>query len=355
MPVTPTLVVKNGNAPDLIRQLGHVWEQTVQKDCQRYAVCIPRGVAIQGEVIAYQPEPGIDVLIFDCAFNEQLTIRLEGNFPAPLHFFTQAKGNLHVRSSDLKFEITPLQCSIYGGFTGQTIDLHFPAQTSVMCMITFVHKERFFKDIDCEQLAVPDELLTAIEDTEQRKDSFLFQNIFHLPAINALYEILQQDHVGLLNSAYATAKIYENLFLQLETYKRSVQRQGGRAVKMDNKLKLILDAEGIITANLSSPPTIPRLARMVGTNQQDLKMGFREVYGATINQYLTDRRLEQAGVLLRGGEMSVAEVATAVGYNSPGYFTRRFKEKYGISPRHFMRTPDVHRRGSDQKQTLATQ
>lgn len=353
MSVTPTLIIKNGNAPSLLQQLGHVWEQQVEKDCQRYSVCVPRGVAIQGEVIAYQPEPGIDVLIFDCAFNEELTIRLEGNFPAPLHFFTQAKGKLSVRSSDLNFEVNPLQCSIHGGFTGQDVDLHFPAQTSVMCMITFVHKDRFFADIDCAQLAVPDELLTTIEDMEQRQDSFLFQNIFHLPAINALNEILQQDHVGLLNTAYATAKIYENLFLQLETYKRSIQRQGSRNVKMDNKLKLILDAEGIICANLNNPPTIPRLARMVGTNQQDLKMGFREVYGATINQYLTDRRLEQAGVLLRGGEMSVADVAAAVGYNSPGYFTRRFKEKYGTSPRQFMRTPDVHRRGSGQQQPQA--
>lgn len=341
MPSIPPITIHNGNAPDLLRQLGYHWERPVRKDCQRYAISLPAGVAIQGEIIAYQPETGIDALIFDCAFNEELVIRLEGNFPAPINFYTMAKGRLKVEGQAFRFDVSPLQCSIHGAFTGESLTLRFPAQTSVMAMITFVHKEHFFKGIDCEELAIPDPLLTVVEDMSARKEPFLFQNIFHLPAINALGDLLQQDHVGLLNSAYATAKIYENLYLQLDAYKRSVARDGSRQLKLDNKMKTILDAEAILTAHLTDPPTIPQLARMVGTNQQDLKRGFREVYGTTINQYLTERRLEQAGLLLRGGSMSIAEVAEAVGYNSPGYFTRRFKDKYSVSPKQFMYKADT--------------
>lgn len=110
-------------------------------------------------------------------------------------------------------------------------------------------------------------------------------------------------------------------------------------MRRQERIQLIRDAENILVGRLVDPPTIPQLARMVGLNQQTLKQGFRQLFGRTINQHLNNNRLNQAGVLIKAGELSMGEIAREVGYNNPGYFSRKFREKYGVSPRSFGRAP----------------
>jgi len=43
-------------------------------------------------------------------------------------------------------------------------------------------------------------------------------------------------------------------------------------------------------------------------------------------------RIEQALEMMRKNEMSIAEIAFAVGFNDPAYFSRVFKEEMGVSP-----------------------
>lgn len=53
----------------------------------------------------------------------------------------------------------------------------------------------------------------------------------------------------------------------------------------------------------------------------------------TFRQYVTDVRLKQAKHLLSTTSLTVREVAFAVGYDDPNYFSRLFKEYTGCSPR----------------------
>jgi len=329
------LPITRGGAIDVLDQLADRLQVDLSRDCQRHELQIPEPLADEGRIIAYEPNDGIDALIIDATFCQDVELALQGDFPAPMSFYTSARGHLNVSSKRSSFTVSPLQSSIHGGFTGDALSISFSGGEQVICMIIFVHKQPFFKGIECEDLEVPSDMRAVIEDMSKLDDSFLFQEIYHLPIVNALNEIIQQENIGLLNSTFATAKIYETLFLQLEQYKRSTEHPNRKTIQREEKLMKIRQAESVLMSQVLDPPTIPELSRMVGINQQDLKCGFKELFGETINQYLTERRLEQAGILIQGGKMSIAEVAAAVGYNSPGYFARRFKEKYGIGPKQF--------------------
>ena len=52
----------------------------------------------------------------------------------------------------------------------------------------------------------------------------------------------------------------------------------------------------------------------------------------TFRQYVTDVRIKQAKHLLSTTSLTVREVAFAVGYDDPNYFSRLFKEYTGYSP-----------------------
>ncbi len=66
---------------------------------------------------------------------------------------------------------------------------------------------------------------------------------------------------------------------------------------------------------------------------------FKEAAGEGLTDYLNRYRVEKAGILLKDTDMSITEVALAVGFNDPGYFTRQFRRITGMTPS-AIRKPD---------------
>jgi AraC-like DNA-binding protein len=54
--------------------------------------------------------------------------------------------------------------------------------------------------------------------------------------------------------------------------------------------------------------------------------------GRTVQQWITERRMREARRLLAHTDLTVAEIATRVGYRDAGYFIRRFRAAHAISP-----------------------
>lgn len=96
------------------------------------------------------------------------------------------------------------------------------------------------------------------------------------------------------------------------------------------KAKALLDKA--IDTNLS----IHELARCVGSNEFDLKRGFKHLTGKTINQYLRQKRMDKALILLKKGEADLSSLADKLGYNSKDYFVRVFRNHYAEHPKNFL-------------------
>ncbi|HEX7902917.1 MAG TPA: helix-turn-helix domain-containing protein [Chitinophagaceae bacterium] len=63
---------------------------------------------------------------------------------------------------------------------------------------------------------------------------------------------------------------------------------------------------------------------------------FKNSYGQTPHQYLTEQRIRKAKQLLRSG-MPATEVCRAVGFESISSFTRLFKKMTGTPPSIFQK------------------
>ncbi len=57
--------------------------------------------------------------------------------------------------------------------------------------------------------------------------------------------------------------------------------------------------------------------------------------GKTFTELLQERRLQQADFLLRNTDVSVLDIADAVGYANTSFFHRLFKKHFGMSPRSY--------------------
>src|ERR687889_750378 len=58
----------------------------------------------------------------------------------------------------------------------------------------------------------------------------------------------------------------------------------------------------------------------------------RRKTGRTVQQWITERRMQQARVLLAETDLTVAALARRVGYPDVSYFIKRFRADHGMTP-----------------------
>ncbi len=91
-------------------------------------------------------------------------------------------------------------------------------------------------------------------------------------------------------------------------------------------------ARDIMAANLADPPHIGEIAKQVGLSQRRLNEVFKDLFGASALQYLTYLRLDEAQTLLTRGELSVKQVAHAMGYAHVSSFSYAYARRFGRPP-----------------------
>ncbi|MEG2086700.1 MAG: AraC family transcriptional regulator [Angelakisella sp.] len=91
----------------------------------------------------------------------------------------------------------------------------------------------------------------------------------------------------------------------------------------------------IIKSSYSNQIKVMEIADRLSLNRSYLSRIFKEQTGMAIKEYLIDYRLNQARALLHKHNKTVTDVAQETGFNDPLYFSRLFKEKYGLPPTEF--------------------
>ena len=77
------------------------------------------------------------------------------------------------------------------------------------------------------------------------------------------------------------------------------------------------------------------IGRSIGMSRSNLYAKLSALTGLSFNLYLRELRLKKAQELLRTTHLNISEVAYAVGFNDPKYFSRVFVEGVGKTPREF--------------------
>ena len=87
-----------------------------------------------------------------------------------------------------------------------------------------------------------------------------------------------------------------------------------------------------LVEHLGDRVTIEDLSKRFLMNPTTLKKAFKDVYGMSIAAHMKQHRMEHAAKRLLESNDSIAQIASAVGYESQSRFTNAFKETYGVLP-----------------------
>ena len=123
-------------------------------------------------------------------------------------------------------------------------------------------------------------------------------------------------------------------FLQNKELPQKVEEPNSPALNKEKEFLAKLDA--IIHENIGSEnENVFDIAKELGMSRTSLYRKLKSITGYSINEYTRNLKLEKAADLIENQEYSVSQAAYEVGFNSPKYFRKIFKEMYGKLPSEF--------------------
>ncbi|ASZ12000.1 AraC family transcriptional regulator [Chitinophaga pendula] len=151
--------------------------------------------------------------------------------------------------------------------------------------------------------------------------------ILQVPLVQLIQEIRECTIAGALKDLRLYAKLTDLLVFVLE------ERQQSSTMAFERDQQLFEAIRSFIITNLDKQLSIPSLASSYHISPSKLKYDFKTYFNAPIWMYIIRQRMEKARKLLHETNMSIGEVALAVGYQEASSFTRSFRKYYGHPPR----------------------
>lgn len=102
--------------------------------------------------------------------------------------------------------------------------------------------------------------------------------------------------------------------------------------RSDKNARLMRQVQTYLEANYQNEISLDGLARTLDFSPYYFSKLFKQHFGVSFIEYLTDRRVRAAKEYLADPTKSVREVGELVGYPNGNYFVKMFKKKTGLTP-----------------------
>jgi AraC-like DNA-binding protein len=185
------------------------------------------------------------------------------------------------------------------------------------------------------------------------KDTVAASNISTIikPPKNLPYLVLNSneylnDYINIFRKYFNTAQLKNFQFLQLK--QKELLQLLICTIPSGNFLPFIRSLaknepesiEYIVNEYLLQPLSIVDYANLSNRSLASFKRDFRKIFNITPRQWINQKRLEQAYLLLLNTADRINEISYSCGFENPSYFIKLFKAHYGYTPQR-LRTKSV--------------
>jgi signal transduction histidine kinase/DNA-binding response OmpR family regulator len=180
---------------------------------------------------------------------------------------------------------------------------------------------------------IPIILLTSRASEEQRVEGFKAGADDYITKPFS-FEILEIRILNLITERENLKKLFHK---QIEIVPSEIS-----ITSMDEKL--IQKALDTVEKNISNPDfSVEELSRVLGMSRVHLYKKLLSLTGKSPIEFIRSVRLKRAAQLILKSQLRISEIAYQVGFNNPKYFSRYFKQEFGILPSEYLdsiRVPD---------------
>ena len=327
------IALKETDLEELCNEAQQNGEVIYQQTDSEIRLNLPKVFGRGGEC-TIQLRKGLRLMIRDCEL--QQSVRLENHYeqspPLIAKFHLSSNSRVFTpRTPGIKDDYTEVSGCNYLYHLPEVIEFEeWYKQESIQLVIVLVDSDYlkgFGENFNC----LPQPLQNLLEGDSTSR--------FHQPLGKTtpvmgqvLHQILYCPYQGIMRQMYLESKALELLTLQFTHWAEDIHKSVRSPRLRSEDVERLHHARDILIQQMDNPPSLLTLARQVGLDDCKLKRGFHQVFGTTVFGYLHDYRMERSRQLLTTSQMSVTEVAYAVGYSSLPSFSKAFRKRFGSSP-----------------------
>jgi AraC family transcriptional regulator, transcriptional activator of the genes for pyochelin and ferripyochelin receptors len=152
----------------------------------------------------------------------------------------------------------------------------------------------------------------------------------------SLEQLFSNEISNVASRLYLSGKAYELLGHYFNKDEKSDYLEACPFLRDQRNVEAVRKCRQILMERLENPPTIKELSTEVGLNEYQLKVGFKNIYGKTINGYYQDHRITYALKLMTEDGLMVQEAASKIGYSNVSHFIAAFKKKFKVTPKQYL-------------------
>ena len=105
-------------------------------------------------------------------------------------------------------------------------------------------------------------------------------------------------------------------------------------INRDPRIQVVVD---YLTPHLNEPFTIQSLSEMAQVSQTSFRRLFKAHTGKSPSDYIRELRMTSAARMLLTSDREIAEIGYQVGFSDANYFSRTFRQVFGVSPHQYRR------------------
>lgn len=250
-------------------------------------------------------------------------------------------------------------------YSVRNVNYFFPAEQHDYWELTFVDSGTFVTNIDGKEYVLNDNDIILYspntfhsQATGKNKNCSYLTIIFSMDITNTHIESEKIFHidrdtrsiiekfVNISQNAKNNDEIYINLmiiYLQniitnlLKFKNDDIKNIPVAKTPMQQKFESELMNEIIfyINENIYSPLTIEELCNEFSISRSTLQILFKNNVGEAPKQYISNLKLNKSKQLIKESKYTISEISDILGFTSIHYFSRKFKQYFGVSPTEF--------------------
>jgi AraC-like DNA-binding protein len=331
------LFIKALPVEEIIGDLSREWNTSIENDAGELTLHIPKEIG-QGFVRGSSFSNGVGIIEYHCTFFKDLEIHFTVNRTHPLKFIFCSEGRVaHAFEENLKkHTVNTYQNVIVSSSGHKGHILFFKANETVHISSLEIIREQFSKRKNYDFKGLEPKLKKLFQDSVAEK-LFFYHGNYSIQAADIVEEINNKQMSGFLRSLFLEAKAYEMLAKQINQYHDDQNEEKNPVLLRRSDVEKVKRAVEIINIDLTKNYSVDHLAKEVGTNVNKLQEGFKYIFNLTVNKYMQQVKLKAAKDLLTNPDYNISQIVSMIGLNNRSYFSKIFKEKYGVSPKYFLK------------------
>ncbi|GHA33278.1 AraC family transcriptional regulator [Salinimicrobium marinum] len=330
------IITKALPVEDILLDLSKQFKASIEEDGGEFMFSIPEKYG-EGYIRGSSFQTGIGIIEYHCTFYTDLKLVFTKNKTHPLKFIFCSKGKIdHSFENDEERHTIDTYQNIIVSSSGQLGHvLFFKANETVHVSSLEIVRKDFSKRSNYKFEGLDEKLKQLFKDSDAQ-ERFFYQGNYSIKAADIVEDINKKEFSGFMRSVFLEGKLLQMLVLQISQYHDDTQQENLPQILRRSDVEKVKKSVDLIKSDLSKNHSVEYLAKQAGTNVNKLQDGFKHTYGLTVNKYMQQEKLEAAKEMLITSDYNISQIVQHIGLNNRSYFSKIFKEKYGVNPKHFL-------------------